>query len=424
MATVGEIGINIVARTGKLRSGLKRGEKDVSLFQRTLGKLGIGALATGAAVTAAMWKMTRGVSAAMASVDADAKFAKRIGASVEAVQELGYAARLAGVQSTTLNMSLQRMTRRLAEAAQGGGEALKAIGELGLDASGLVGGGPEDAFLKIADALSQVESSADRVRLAFKFFDSEGVALLPMLSQGSAGIRAAMAQRRGMGGISTMDAEAIERANDAMTRVGTAGNALWQQLAAKLAPSIESIASQLSEMGRLAGPIAAIGKTIGEAGVLIVHAVQTVLAAAEFGYKAFRAIFQDIISNLAGWGGMLGTDPKAEQYAREAMIAQEVLRGMITFQGGAYGELRAAQQGKALANAFRAEMGMDPMPNEAKTARELSRFMAAGVSRQTQKVEDKSVVKAVTDLKTAMVNALGQQPGVVGVSNMPGTFAP
>ena len=77
------------------------------------------------------------------------------------------------------------MTRRVAEAAQGTGEAKQAIIDLGLNAQELVTAGPYQAMMKIADALSKVENQAEQVRLAFKLFDSEGVSLVNMLRDGS-----------------------------------------------------------------------------------------------------------------------------------------------------------------------------------------------------------------------------------------------
>jgi hypothetical protein len=43
----------------------------------------------------------------------------------------------------------------------------------------------EDLLGEVADAFSRIEDPAERVRLAFKLFDSEGVALVNLLSDGS-----------------------------------------------------------------------------------------------------------------------------------------------------------------------------------------------------------------------------------------------
>ena len=51
---------------------------------------------------------------------------------MEALQEFRYAASFAGVEQQTLDMALQRFTRRAAEAAQGTGEAKDAFAQMGI----------------------------------------------------------------------------------------------------------------------------------------------------------------------------------------------------------------------------------------------------------------------------------------------------
>jgi hypothetical protein len=113
----------------------------------------------------------------------------KIGVDVEALQELRFAARAAGVEQGTLDMALQRFTRRAAEAAQGTGEAKDALAQMGIvlhDQSDP----PERALLgDVAEAFAS-RIRAERVRLAFKLFDSEGVALVNLLSDGGRNARA------------------------------------------------------------------------------------------------------------------------------------------------------------------------------------------------------------------------------------------
>ena len=77
-------------------------------------------------------------------------------------------------------MALQRFTRRAAEAAQGTGEAKDALAQMGIalrDQSGNLRRS-EDLLGDVADVFARIEDPAKRVRLAFKLFNSEGVALV------------------------------------------------------------------------------------------------------------------------------------------------------------------------------------------------------------------------------------------------------
>jgi hypothetical protein len=125
----------------------------------------------------------RSISAA----DAIAKTADKIGVGAEALQELRYAAQSAGIEERTLDIALQRFTRRAAEAAQGTGEAKEALAQMGItlrDQSGRIRA-TEDLLGDVAEAFKAIRDPAERVWLAFKLFDSEGVAMVNMLANGA-----------------------------------------------------------------------------------------------------------------------------------------------------------------------------------------------------------------------------------------------
>lgn len=110
-------------------------------------------------------------------------FNTRLGASVEGLQQIKLAAELSNVEFGQVSMGMQRMTRRVAEAAQGMGEAKGALLELGIDAAALKEMLPDEQLRIVAERLSDVEGQSDRVRLAFKLFDSEGVSVVQMLDE-------------------------------------------------------------------------------------------------------------------------------------------------------------------------------------------------------------------------------------------------
>ena len=123
---------------------------------RTLG----GALIGAATVGGLGALIDRSISAA----DAIGKTADKIGVGVEALQELRFAAKASGVEQQTLDMALQRFTRRAAEAAQGTGEAKDALAQMGIalrDQSGNLRSS-EDLLADVADAFARIEDPAER----------------------------------------------------------------------------------------------------------------------------------------------------------------------------------------------------------------------------------------------------------------------
>ncbi|WEJ62151.1 hypothetical protein [Thiomicrorhabdus lithotrophica] len=152
-------------------------------------------------------------------MDRAGKTADKLGLTTQELTSLRYAVeQTSEMTGAQFDVALQRMTRRLAEAAQGTGEARNAIAELGLDAQALNAMSPEQAFKAIADQMAQVDSQSDRVRLAFKLFDTEGVNLVNTLSEGSAEINRLQKNAISMGiAFDDKAAKGAERFNDELT---------------------------------------------------------------------------------------------------------------------------------------------------------------------------------------------------------------
>ena len=139
------------------------------------------------------------IASSLRATDTLTKTANKIGTTTEALGALRYAADLTGVSTQTMDMALQRFTRRTAEAAKGMGEAKGAIRELGINAQELNRMPLDKRMIVLADAFAEVKSESDRLRLAFKLFDSEGAALVNTLAQGGDGLRAMLGEARALG---------------------------------------------------------------------------------------------------------------------------------------------------------------------------------------------------------------------------------
>lgn len=167
------------------------------------------------------------------------KTTQRIGGTTEAFSELAHVADLSGVSFDKLTQGMQRMTRRIAEAAMDSGEAVAALKELGLSASRLKALQIDEQFEEVADALSAITNESDKTRLAMKLFDSEGVALLQTMTNGAAGIREMRDEARELGlTLSEENAVAAAEANNEMTKFRAVVSGLGQDLAISLIPGL------------------------------------------------------------------------------------------------------------------------------------------------------------------------------------------
>jgi len=211
-------------------------------------KLAAGAAAVGTALVTATKAVYDFTAQQAAAGDAAAKFAYRLGLTVEGLSELDYIAKRGNVSVRTMGIAMQRMTRRVAEAAQGLGEARDAIRELGIDAAAITSMSPDKQFYEIARALQDVTRQSDRVRLAFKLFDSEGVSVIQTLKGGLAETRKEF-ERFG-GAMSASFASGSESFANAQSNLANATDRLKEALAEPfLAPFTQAINTLATVLG-------------------------------------------------------------------------------------------------------------------------------------------------------------------------------
>lgn len=247
MASVATIAVSMTARTARFNRRMKGAGKSVKRFSRTanlahrsLLKLASAFVAVlGARAVASM------VRAQAQQADALAKTSRKLGIAVEDLQAMALAAKLAGIATNTMTMGLQRMVRRVSEAAKGTGEAQAALKELKLDAEELNKLSPDKQFERIARALSKF-GSADRVRLAFKVFDSEGVSLVNLYADAIEESRQSLAKFGAT--LTDLDVHQIERLNDVMTQTKEITSSLAKIAISELSISISALSKTLFDL--------------------------------------------------------------------------------------------------------------------------------------------------------------------------------
>ncbi len=182
------------------------------------------------------------------ATDALAKTASKIGTTTEALSALQYAGQLTGVEVNTMNMALQRFTRRTAEAAVGTGEAKGALRELRVDARKLSRLPLDQQMLTLADAFEEAKTrGVNPLKIAFKLFDSEGAALVNTLALGRDGLTELLGEARALGVVmSSSAAKGVEDANDSLFRMQSLFGGIVKQAVAGLAPALAALSDLLT----------------------------------------------------------------------------------------------------------------------------------------------------------------------------------
>jgi hypothetical protein len=309
MAENVKITISAIDKTKKAFNGVTNGLKTVAKAAFSMK----GALVA-AAGPAAVGLLIR---QSLTAVDTLKKTADKIGTTTEALSALQYAAEISGVTVETVNMAAQRFTRRLAEAAKGTGEAKDALLELNINAEELKKKSLDEQMLDLADAFADVQNSADKVRLAMKLFDSEGVALVNTLAAGRKGLKELFLEADELGLVlSTRAATGVEKANDALLRLFKLGTGLRNQIVANLAPAIESLSTTLKD--KFLKDIKAAGGSVEEFGLILAEKLLQGLANILYGFAdAARGIAEfanSIIEMLNYVRDWMGLTPIATQF--------------------------------------------------------------------------------------------------------------
>jgi len=174
-------------------------------------------------------------------------------------------------------MALQRMVRRVAEAAQGTGEAVKALEELGINAQSLNRLSPEKQFERISEAFRGIGNQSDKVRLAMKLFDSEGVALVNTLGLNLEKTGQEF-DRLGIA-INNSQAQAAEAFTDSFLKMRLIATAFFRQLAGEAAPAFTALIDRILKVVKEMGGMQAIAKNTIDAFVNGFNRVMTILNA-------------------------------------------------------------------------------------------------------------------------------------------------
>ncbi|SDX90465.1 hypothetical protein SAMN05444336_112122 [Albimonas donghaensis] len=224
---------------GRLSKEVEAAGKRLDGFAR---RAKLAAAAVAAATAAAAGAL---VKSGLDTVDAQAKLAQSLDTTVESIQTLERAGELAGVSMSGIEQATKDLTRRLSQAASGGGPAADALTRLGLSARELMDLPLDQRVQAINEAILEFVPAAERATVAGKLFGEEGS--IAMARVDTATLRQASLDVRAFGvAVSEMDADQIERTNDAVSRLGLVWRGLANRLAVAVAPALEDIADAMA----------------------------------------------------------------------------------------------------------------------------------------------------------------------------------
>lgn len=265
-ANVGRLFIDLEARTARIEADLNKANQKLDQQTRRMKRTAERNMKAMTNVITGLIGLGIGrlIGSTINAADQIAKLSTRLGDSTEALSQYRLVAEKTGVEFKTLTTGIQRMTRRISEAAvTGKGEAVPALRELGLSAKALADLKPHEQFELLADAMMEIPRQGDRVRLAMKLFDTEGVALLQTMEGGSAAIRSLREEADKLGLTLGEDtAKQAEEFNDQLAEMKASLTGLIQTFIPIANKIVTGWALIIEAAGETANAIARIGREL------------------------------------------------------------------------------------------------------------------------------------------------------------------
>lgn len=168
--------------------------------------------------------------------------ANRLGVGTDELQAFDYAAKLVGVTSDQAARSLQYLERAVGEQQSGAKGAGTELAKLGIQTKDAAGNTKPMAQLlpDIADAFAKLKSEPEQVAFAMKVFGGRSAAMVPILKQGSAGLRKVYDEFERLGGGLHKDfLDAAKEADRGMIRLSLGIDMAKSRIVLGLLPAFE-----------------------------------------------------------------------------------------------------------------------------------------------------------------------------------------
>lgn len=256
----GSVSIDLDAKIAKFESDMGRAakmmERDLAraakTSQRALADMErqakqVGAV-IGTAIAAGAAAAAYAIKKSINAMDEMSKSAQRAGLPTEQFSKLAYAASLADVSMQDLQGTMGKLVKNQAAALKAGSEQAKVFESLGIavtDSEGRLRSAG-DVFADFADAFQRHEGSPEIMAAGFQVMGKSFQGIIPLIKDGSAGLRAAGIEAEQLGKVlSTKAGQEAERFNDDITRMQGALAGATQQIAIGMLPKLNEMTGEM-----------------------------------------------------------------------------------------------------------------------------------------------------------------------------------
>jgi len=287
MATAGSIVIDLLMRTGSFETDSKRAEKRLKQFKKKAEEAG---KAIGVAVVAAGTAITALVKTSIDTMDELSKAAQRSNTTTEQFSKLAYGAGLADVSIQDLQGSLGKLAKAQGDALDAGSEQAKVFRALGIEVKNADGSLRDTTAVleDFADRFQALKGSPEAVAAGMAIFGRSFQNLIPLIKDGSQGLRDAGVEAAKYGQvISTEAGQQAEQFNDNLTRMALYVRGVGNAVAEDLLPDLIELSDRFLDASTE-------GEKMAETAKGLADFIRVIGGAIEFAVPYFKAI-DDVI---------------------------------------------------------------------------------------------------------------------------------
>jgi hypothetical protein len=251
-ASAGTVTLDLDANSVKLLRELQKAERSTKKSVGNMGadfrRMATNIAKTTAIVATAFAAMTTKITRdGLKVIDANAKMARSLNASNDALMSLQMAAGDAGLEG--LEGSLSRMTRALGAAELGTGRAVKTIEVLGLDLAALSQMDVDQKLQTIAEAIRNAGISSEQASRHLQNLGFDQAQAMQFFSSGITDLTHYRREINALGlSLSSFDAARVERANDAMGVFGDVVQGISQRVAVNMSDILYYFSEAFTQM--------------------------------------------------------------------------------------------------------------------------------------------------------------------------------
>lgn len=254
--SLGKLVVYLGADTADLVTEFSKAEREAAKFGKSLDKaLSVGIAAAGAGLVAAAVGIGAAIKQATDRADELAKAAQKAGVEIEKFSKLNFAAALSDVSTQQLQNAFTSLSKRIVDESSKASQALESLGIKTRDAYGQLR--PSDDILTdISGLFASFEDGATKAALAQELFGKSGVALIPLLNSGAAGLADMTKEAEALGlVVSGSLGESSQQLNDNVTRISSAFAGFGNQLAEQVVPALADVSGGFVDFVKDSGAV-------------------------------------------------------------------------------------------------------------------------------------------------------------------------